>query len=42
MVSCSTGNQIIFHIIDKPKLIHFAQINVGGVFDDAAADIFLA
>src|SRR5664279_2013694 len=33
--------QIIFHIIEKPQLIHFAQINFGGVFEDKAADILL-
>ena len=27
--------------IEEPKLIHFAQINFGGVFEDKAADILL-
>jgi hypothetical protein len=34
--------QIGFHIIEKPKLVDFAQVNVGRVFEDEAADVFLA
>src|SRR5664279_500632 len=33
--------QIGFHIIQKPQLIHFAQINFGWVLEDEAADILL-
>src|SRR5664279_5268790 len=33
--------QIGFHIIEKPQLIHFTQINFGGVLEDEAADILL-
>src|ERR1022692_4470104 len=33
--------QIGFHIIDEPELVHFAQVNVGRVFEDKAADILL-
>src|SRR5664279_3133356 len=33
--------QIGFHIIEKPQLIHFGQINFSGVFEDETAHVFL-
>src|SRR5664280_3002564 len=33
--------QIGFHIIDEPDLVHLAQVNVGRVLEDEAADILL-
>lgn len=33
----SVGNQI-----EKPKVVDFAQVDVGRVFEDEAADVFLA
>src|SRR5664279_1082128 len=36
-----TGHPDIFHIIEEPDLVHFAQVNVGRVLEDEAADILL-
>src|SRR5664279_4442032 len=36
-----TGHPDIFHIIEEPDLVHFAQVNVGRVLEDKAADILL-
>src|ERR1022692_4557457 len=33
--------QIGFHIIEEPDLIHFSQVNVGGVFEDETPHAFL-
>src|SRR5664280_613608 len=36
-----TGHPDIFHIIEKPDLVYSSQINVGGVFEDETAHVFL-
>src|SRR5664279_5356307 len=36
-----TGHPDIFHIIEEPDLVHFAQVNVGRVLENEAADILL-
>src|SRR5664279_1898334 len=40
-VNLKRRNQSVGNQIEEPKLIHFAQVNVGGVFEDKAADILL-
>src|SRR5664279_624565 len=37
----SCAHEAVGQDIEKPQLIHFAQINFGGVFEDKAADILL-
>src|SRR5271165_1288785 len=36
----SCAHEAVGQDIEKPQLIHFAQINFGRVFEDKAADIF--